>query len=51
MADVTQRVVDLYGGAVALASSGVTVKDAAKLRTSATDQVVWQAVFGTGRRA
>jgi fructose/tagatose bisphosphate aldolase len=48
MADVTQRVVDLYGGAVALASHGVTVKDAARLRGEATDKVVWQAVFGTG---
>lgn len=48
MADVTQRVVDLYGGAVALASSGVTVRDAAKLRSAATDKVVWQAVFGSG---
>ena len=48
MADVTQRVVDLYGGAVALASHGVTVKDPARLRTGATDKVVWQAVFGAG---
>jgi fructose-bisphosphate aldolase, class II len=48
MADVTQRVVDLYGGAVALASHGVTVKDPAKLRSAATDKVVWQAVFGSG---
>ena len=48
MADVTQRVVDLYGGAVALASQGVTVKDSAKLRTEATDKLVWQAVFATG---
>jgi fructose/tagatose bisphosphate aldolase len=48
MADVTQRVVDLYGGAVALASHGVTVNDPAKLRSVATDKVVWQAVFGSG---
>ncbi len=48
MADVTQRAVDLYGGAVALAPNGVTVRDAAKLRSAATDTVVWQAVFGSG---
>jgi fructose/tagatose bisphosphate aldolase len=48
MADVTQRTVDLYGGAVALAASGVTVRDPAKLRSAATDKVVWQAVFGSG---
>jgi fructose/tagatose bisphosphate aldolase len=48
MADVTQRMVDLFGGAVALAASGVTVRDPAKLRSAATDKVVWQAVFGSG---
>jgi fructose/tagatose bisphosphate aldolase len=48
MADVTQRTVDLYGGAVAPAASGVTVRDPAKLRSAATDKVVWQAVFGSG---
>jgi fructose-bisphosphate aldolase, class II len=48
MADVTQRTVDLYGGAVALAPNGVTVQDPAQLRSAATDQVVWQAVFGSG---
>ena len=48
MADVTQRLVDLYGGAVALASSGVAVRDPAKLRSAATDKLVWQAVFGSG---
>jgi fructose-bisphosphate aldolase, class II len=48
MADVTQRTIDLYGGAVALAPTGVTVRDPAKLRSAATDQVVWQAVFGSG---
>jgi fructose/tagatose bisphosphate aldolase len=48
MADVTQRAVDLYGGAVALAKDGVTVRDPAKLRTGATDQLVRQAVFGKG---
>jgi fructose-bisphosphate aldolase class II len=48
MADVTQRTIDLYGGGVAPASAGVTVRDPAKLRSAATDKVVWQAVFGSG---
>ncbi len=48
MADVTQRVVDLYGGAVALVPGGVTVRDPARLRSSATDQLAWRAVFATG---
>jgi fructose-bisphosphate aldolase, class II len=48
MADVTQQVVDLYGGAVVPAATGVTVRDPAKLRSTATDRLVWQAVFGTG---
>jgi hypothetical protein len=46
MADVIRQVIDLYGGAVVPASQGVTVRDAAKLRSAATDRVVWQAVFG-----
>ena len=33
---------------MAAAPNGVTVRDAAKLRTPATDKVVWQAVFGSG---
>jgi fructose/tagatose bisphosphate aldolase len=48
MADVTRQVVDLYGGAVVPASQGVTVRDPARLRSAATDKVVWQAVFGSG---
>jgi fructose-bisphosphate aldolase class II len=48
MADATQRVVDLYEGAVTQVPGGVTVRDQAKLRTAATDRVVWQAVFGAG---
>jgi fructose-bisphosphate aldolase, class II len=48
MADVTQRTIDLYGGAVTPASTGVTVHDPAKLRSAATDKLVWQAVFGSG---
>jgi fructose/tagatose bisphosphate aldolase len=53
MADETRRVVELYGGAVGLAASGVVVRDAGKLRSAATDQLVWQAVFadGEGREA
>jgi fructose-bisphosphate aldolase class II len=48
MADETQRAVDLYEGAVALVPGGVTVRDPAKLRSAATDRLVWQAVFATG---
>jgi fructose/tagatose bisphosphate aldolase len=48
MADETQRAVDLFGGAVALVPGGVTVRDPARLRSAATDRLVWQAVFGTG---
>ena len=35
MPDVTQQVIDLYGGAVVPASKGVTVRDPAKLRSPA----------------
>jgi fructose/tagatose bisphosphate aldolase len=48
MADVTQQLVDLYGGAVALVPGGVRVKDPARLRSSATDQLAWRAVFADG---
>jgi fructose-bisphosphate aldolase, class II len=48
MADVTQQVIDLYGGAVVPAAKGVTVRDPAKLRSAATDRLVWQAVFAGG---
>jgi fructose-bisphosphate aldolase, class II len=48
MADVTRQLVDLYGGAVALAPGGVTVRDPAALRTAATDRLVHRAVFGEG---
>lgn len=48
MADVTQQVIDLYGGAVVPAAKGVTVRDPAKLRSAATDRLVWQAVFAAG---
>ena len=46
MADEIQRAVDLYEGAVAQVPGGVTVRDPAKLRSPATDRLVWQAVFG-----
>ena len=48
MADATQRVIDLYGGGVTVVPGGVRVRDQAKLRSPATDRLVWQAVFGTG---
>jgi fructose/tagatose bisphosphate aldolase len=48
MADVTQQAVDLYGGAVTLERGGVAVREPARLRTAATDRLVWQAVFGAG---
>ena len=48
MADPTQRAAELYGGGVVLVPGGVRVRDQAKLRTSATDRLAWQAVFGTG---
>jgi fructose-bisphosphate aldolase class II len=48
MADETQRAIDLFGGAIALAPGGVTVRDPSKLRCAATDRLVWQAVFSTG---
>ncbi len=48
MADATQRVVALYGGAVGLVPGGITLRDPARLRSAATDRLVWQAVFGEG---
>ncbi|MGI9040554.1 MAG: class II fructose-bisphosphate aldolase [Gemmatimonadales bacterium] len=48
MADVIQQAVNLYGGAVSLVPGGVTVRDPAKLRSPATDRLVWQAVFAAG---
>ena len=47
MADEAQRVVDLFGGAVSLAPGGITVRDPSKLRSPATDRLVWQAVLWT----
>src|SRR5215204_6004396 len=48
MADATQRVIDLYGGGVVVVPGGVQVRDQTKLRSPATDRLVWQAVFGAG---
>ena len=48
MADATQRVIDLFGGAVTMVPGGVQMRDQARLRSPATDRLVWQAVFGTG---
>src|SRR5918995_7050821 len=48
MGDATQRVIDLYGGAVTLVPGGVQVRDQGKLRSPATDRLVWQAVFESG---
>jgi fructose/tagatose bisphosphate aldolase len=47
MADVIQRTVDLYGGGVGIVPGGLTVREPARLRSAATDRLVWQAVFGT----
>jgi fructose-bisphosphate aldolase, class II len=48
MADATQRVVDLYQGAVSVVPGGVKIREVAKLRSAATDRLAWQAVFGSG---
>ncbi|MGE0352487.1 MAG: class II fructose-bisphosphate aldolase [Gemmatimonadales bacterium] len=45
--DLIQKAADLFGGAVQLNAGGVHVKDSARLRSAATDQLVWQAVFGS----
>jgi fructose/tagatose bisphosphate aldolase len=47
MTDVIRDTVGLYGGAVALAGAGVTLRDNAALRSAATDQLAWRAVFGS----
>jgi len=45
--DARQQAASLYDGAVAFDRGGLQVKDPARLRSEATDRVVWQAVFGT----
>jgi fructose-bisphosphate aldolase, class II len=46
MADATQRAVDRYEGAVVVVPGGIKLRDQSKLRSAATDRLVWQAVFG-----
>ena len=41
MADETQRAIQLYDGAVVQVPGGVAVRDPARLRSSATDRLVW----------
>ncbi len=48
MADATQRAIQLYEGAVVQVPGGVTVRDPARLRSAATDRLVWEAVFAEG---
>jgi fructose/tagatose bisphosphate aldolase len=47
MSDAIREAVELYGGAVTLAGSGVAVHDPAKLRSPATDRLAWRVVFGS----
>lgn len=47
MSDPIREAVELYGGAVTLAATGVAVRDPAKLRSPATDRLAWRAVFGS----
>src|SRR5262245_47957169 len=47
MTDVIRDTVGLFAGAVALAGSGVAVRDDAALRSAATDGLAWRAVFGS----
>jgi fructose/tagatose bisphosphate aldolase len=49
MADATQRVVDLYEGAVVQVPGGVKLRDPSKLRSATTDRLAWTAVFGTAQ--
>src|SRR5512138_120938 len=44
--DPIQQVAAHFGGAVKVAGNKVTVVDAAKLCSAATDQLAWDAVFG-----
>jgi hypothetical protein len=46
MADHRAQLIALYGGAVQQQGDAVKVTDAARLKSEATDKVVWQAVFG-----
>ena len=42
----TRKALDLYAGAVISAGAGVEIRDSSLLRSPATDQLVWLAVFG-----
>jgi fructose/tagatose bisphosphate aldolase len=46
MADHRAQLIALYGGAVQQQGDAVKVTDAARLKSEATDKVVWHAVFG-----
>jgi len=46
MSDPVRETLAAYGGAVTLSGPGVAVRDAAALRSPATDRLVRQAVFG-----
>jgi fructose/tagatose bisphosphate aldolase len=48
MADHRTPLIALFGGAVKQDGTRVQVLDAAKLKSEATDRLVWQAVFGEG---
>jgi fructose-bisphosphate aldolase, class II len=47
MADVTQRTLDLYDGAISLVPGGIKLRDPSRLRSAPTDRLAWQAVFGS----
>jgi fructose/tagatose bisphosphate aldolase len=46
MNSATRKALELYGGAVVPSGSGVEIREPARLKSSATDQLVWGAVFG-----
>ncbi len=46
MADAIQDAIALFGGGVVPSGAGVEVRDPARLRSTATDRLVWRAVFG-----
>lgn len=48
MTDQLSGLVARFGGAVSLSGGRVTVTDPGRLRSEATDQLVWEAVFGEG---
>jgi fructose-bisphosphate aldolase, class II len=47
MADATTQAVDLYEDAVSQVPGGLKLRDPSKLRSTATDKLAWQAVFGS----